>query len=325
MARGNRQWISEKNGSFHIISHTTGGVPWFEDDEKEHFLNQLERFASGFFVDIHAFCIMSNHFHIQATERRLQAESAPEAELLRRYRLLYRKSQEPPSGSCEWDGTQIPDEDGGIQRLRDRLGSISRFIQELKQTFSRWYNKKHNRKGTLWAERFKGIIVQRGEAQLVCSTYIDLNSIRAWITQRPEDYRWSSMGLRVGNPGRAKKFLAPVLGISLEEALETPTFRDCKNLSEFSWYRFFVYCSGGIEIDGKGAIPSELVEEVKRCHGRFGIRDKFRYRVRNMSEGIALGSSSYIATIQEKLKRKFIRPRQFLEKDLVCTTGRLRL
>ncbi len=124
--------------------------------------------------------------------------------------MLFDKDREPPPGSYEWDGTLVPDEDGGIERLRRRLGSLSRFVQELKQTSSRWYNKRYNRKGTLWSERFKGIIVERGESQLVCSTYIDLNSVRAGIVQRPEDYRWSSMALRMGNPGRAKKLLAPV-------------------------------------------------------------------------------------------------------------------
>jgi len=325
MSRGNRQWISEKDGSFHITTHTTGGVPWFEDDEKEYFFKLLQRFASGFFVDIHAFCIMSNHIHIHATERRLEAENADDVELLRRYRLLYKKYHDPPPGSYGWDGILVPDEDGGIRRLRERLGSISRFVQELKQTFSRWYNKKHTRKGTLWRERFKGIIVQRGEAQLVCSTYIDLNSVRGGITQRPEDYRWSSMALRTGNPAGAKKLLAPVVGFTLEEAAEIPTFKDCLNLGEFSWYRTFVYACGGVKIEGKGSIPSELVDEVLRCHGRLGVKDRFRYRVRNMSEGIALGSYTFIAGIQEKSKRKHIRPREFLENKLIYTTRVLRL
>ncbi len=320
MARKKRQWIREQDGSFHIISHTTGGVPLFEDDEKEYFLKQLKRFSEGFFVEIHAYCIMGNHFHIHATERKCLAEKADDKELLRRYRLMYEKYHEPPPGSYEWDGTLIPDEDGGIQRLRNRLGSISRFVQELKQTFSRWYNKKHKRKGTLWGERFKGIIVERGEFQLICSTYIDLNPVRAGIVKRPEDYRWSSLALRVGNPGKAKKLLTLPIDLSLDEALERSAFEGCKNLREISWYREFIYTCGGIKVEGKGAIPPDLVDEVRLCHGRLGIKDKFRYRVKNMSEGIALGSYDYIASIQKKLKRKSIRPQEFLDKSLVCTT-----
>jgi REP element-mobilizing transposase RayT len=207
MARTRRQWISQQAGSFHIISRTAGGDVRFTDEEKEYFLDLLERFASGFFVEIHTFSIMGTHFHILATGLELQAEKADAKELNRRYRLIYGQDAEPPVGSYEVDGSIIPDEDGGVERLRQRLGSISRFVQELKQTFSFWYNKRHNRKGYLWGDRFKGVIVEKGEAQLVCSAYIDLNPVRANIVKRPEDYRWSSLGLRVGNPGRAKKLL----------------------------------------------------------------------------------------------------------------------
>ena len=80
----------------------------------------------------------------------LEAKKASKQGLLRRYKLLYPKESEPPPGRYEPNGEIIWDEDGGIERLRERLGSISRFIQELKQTFSRWYNKTHNRKGYLW-------------------------------------------------------------------------------------------------------------------------------------------------------------------------------
>jgi hypothetical protein len=43
------------------------------------------------------------------------------------------------------------------------------------------------------AHRFKVVIVQKGEAQLLCSAYIDLNAVRAIIVEKPEDYRWCSL------------------------------------------------------------------------------------------------------------------------------------
>jgi hypothetical protein len=66
----------------------------------------------------------------------LEAKKASKQELLRRYKLLYPKKSEPPPGRYEPNGEIIRDEDGGIERLRERLGSISRFVQELKQAWS---------------------------------------------------------------------------------------------------------------------------------------------------------------------------------------------
>jgi hypothetical protein len=150
------------------------------------------------------------HFHILATGLEKEARSASKEELFRRYRLIYGQDAEPPAGSYDTSGQLIPDADEGMERLRRRLGSISRFVQELKQTFSRWYNKNYDRFGYLWGGRFKGIIVLKGEAQLACSVYIDLNPVRAAIVKNPEDYRWSSLGLRVRTTWRAKKLLRPL-------------------------------------------------------------------------------------------------------------------
>ena len=58
------------------------------------------------------------------------------------------------------------------------------------------YNIKRGRKGTFWAERFKSVIVEKGETLINCLVYIDLNPVRAGLVDRPEDYRWSSLGYR---------------------------------------------------------------------------------------------------------------------------------
>ena len=42
----------------------------------------------------------------------------------------------------------------------ERMGDVSAFMGELKQRFSRWYNRTHERFGTLWAERFKSVVVE---------------------------------------------------------------------------------------------------------------------------------------------------------------------
>lgn len=343
MPRSRRQWISQQAGSFHIISRTSGAQIMLTDEEKEYFLALLERFAAGFFVQIHAFAIMDNHFHILATGLELEAKKAPEETLINRYRLMYGKSAEPPAGAYDTNGDLIPDADGGIARLRERLSSISRFVQELKQTFSHWYNKRHNREGYLWSDRFKGILVENGETQTVCSAYIDLNPMRAKMVEKPEDYRWSSLGLRVRNPVRARKLLGDVIfesaaatSMQSKAVILQPDSHDPflakdeyiannSSCNRFEKYREFIYISGGMERKGKGNISPELIAEVKKYHGKLGIGDGLKYRIKNISEGLAIGSHSFISSIQERLKRKYIRPRAFMKGELLYCTRLLRV
>ena len=304
MGRPRRAWISQHIGSYHIISRVAGGALMFNNNDKEYFLKLLERMAKGFFVQIHAFAIMSNHFHILATYLEEDARMASKEELIRRYKLIFGKNEEPPDGTFNSCNEFIPDEDGGVERLRRRLGSVSTFVKELKETFSRWYNKTYDRTGYLWGDRFKGIIIDKGDPQFICSAYIDTNPVRANIVKKPEDYRWCSLGLQVRSPSRAKKFLHP-LSLLPED----------NNYDSFPIYRTFVYLSGGIEQSGRATIQPELVKLVSAYHGRLGIGERLRYRMRNLSEGLAIGSYSFIAMLQEWWGRKYISPRSFINRN----------
>lgn len=308
MPRGARSWTSEISGSFHIISRIAGGERLLGDQEKEFFLLLLEKFSRGFFVDIHAFCILSNHFHILATERNQAAQEASRKELIQRYQGMYGHENLPPQGAFDRDGTVIPDRDDGLDRLRTRLGSISRFTQELKQSFSRWYNQRSGRKGYLWADRFKGVIVSLGEAQLACSAYIDLNPIRAGIVRKPEEYRWSSIGLKSRDPRRANRLLTPI------------SYDPLRGPQGSSWYRLFVYSAGGISKRGHASISEEKIREVQALVGELGLKDKLKYRLRNLSEGYAFGNKELIEQVQKMNKRKYINARKLSEGSNLHTT-----
>jgi hypothetical protein len=53
--------------------------------------------------------------------------------------------------------------DGLIQSLRAKLSSLSEFVREIKVGFARYDNKRHNRRGYFWGDRFKSVIVYKGE------------------------------------------------------------------------------------------------------------------------------------------------------------------
>jgi putative transposase len=162
----------------------------------------------------------------------------------------------------------------------------------------------------------------------MCSAYIDLNPVRANMVQVPEEYRWSSLGLQVRNPKRAKRLLT-LLSVSHMDDWSSPASEIMEKLQfvkpdSLAWYRGFVYCLGGIECEGKATISKEILDQVISYHGRLGLGNRFRYRVRNISEGVAMGNFDFIAGIQEKFQRKFIRPRSFLSGSILYSTRVLR-
>jgi hypothetical protein len=126
------------------------------------------------------------------------------------------------------------------------------------------------------------------------------------------------MGLRVRNPKRAKKLLTFFSVSQLDDWSDVGLVAKFKTMNPMAWYREFVYLSGGVAQEGKSGIPGDIMAKVVSYHGKLGLGDCFRYRVRNISEGLAIGSYRFIANIQKQCQRKFIRPRSFLSGNGNC-------
>ncbi len=76
-----------------------------------------------------------------------------------------------------------------------RMWDLSEFMKTLKQKFTGWFNRLHERVGTLWESRFKSVIVDGSWNSLVrVAAYIDLNAVRAGLVEDPKDYRWCGYG-----------------------------------------------------------------------------------------------------------------------------------
>ncbi len=69
---------------------------------------------------------------------------------------------------------------------------ISKFTGDVSNSYSRYFNNKNNRKGTLWKGRFENIPVDSDEQLLHLTRYIHLNPTTAGLVENPEDWPYSS-------------------------------------------------------------------------------------------------------------------------------------
>ena len=175
---------------YHCVARIVGGQFLLDDVGKEKLVQMMWRQAAFSGIEIVTYCMMSNHFHVLIRVPAEQPELS-DALLLQRVEALYGKG----SGEAGFLREAIAQR-GGIYesargRLAARMGNVSVFMKELKQRFSRWYNRGHERFGTLWAERFRSVLVEDGGlAMEAVAAYIDLNPIRAGLVEDPKDYRF---------------------------------------------------------------------------------------------------------------------------------------
>ena len=219
------------------MSRVVGGQMLLGAREKEVFRKMLWQVADFSGVEVLTYCIMDNHFHVlvrvppsvpsassafSASSGQASSEQAgsghgiSDAELLRRFRVLYPKPTKYQTASFKRfeSALQAGSEEATAmrERLLKRMHDLSEFMKTLKQRFSIWYNRNHdNRLGTLWMERFKSVLVQgAGNPLQTTAAYIDLNPVRAGLVEDPKDYRWCGYAEAVAGVKRAQRGLARI-------------------------------------------------------------------------------------------------------------------
>jgi putative transposase len=254
MPRSARLKVTGEDAYYHIISRTIHRQFLMGDVEKETLIALIKRYSSLYFVKIIGYCVMSNHFHLLIKS---EADSHYSDEDIReRVAAFYGKS------SREAHRT--------IDEYRNKLSDISEYVKQIKQAFSWRYNRLHNTTGTFWSERFKSILVEDGQALETMLAYIDLNPVRAGMVDKPEDYRFSSIGYRVqsGNADGLMSFDGMDI-LADDTATEDTTIRH---------YLKLLYSYGGIH----AALPSVTA------------KSHLSRRIRYFTDGVVIGSKGFI-------------------------------
>lgn len=182
--------------------------------EKEMLRKHLWLVAERCGIEVLTYQVMTNHLHIMV--RAPRREPLPDAELLRRYALLHPGISYWEQGTLERIERMLaaggePAEAWRAAEMR-KMCDVSEYMKLLKQRFSIWYNRAHQRFGTLWAERFKSILVERGEALLWSMAYVDRNGIRAGLCRDPQDYRFGGYAEALAGNKQARKGIMTAVG-----------------------------------------------------------------------------------------------------------------
>ena len=283
MPRTRRLVNGEEKTAYHIMSRTAlGGFP-FGDVEKDELVKIIKKFSKLFFVEVFGFCIMGNHFHL----------------LIQMFPEHYYKCEDIRKRCKAHYGEDFEVSDEQIADYRGKLSSLANYMKEIKQAFSWYYNKRHNRRGTLWGERFKSVMVENGETLVNCLAYIDLNPLRAGIVSRPEEYRWNSLSYHVQTNDQ-ENFLSADFGLK--------EFNVKSQKERIRRYRRYVYEAGSVNQPEKGkvkVIKSKFLEKERKRGFEISRTDRFRYRTRYFSDSGIIGSKEFVSIHYQRFKHLF--------------------
>ena len=197
MARTRRIKFTDRDALHHVTSRVSGRQMLLAGaGVKNDMLDALERAAEFSGVNVGAFALLDNHFHI-VVQVPFHEGTVPEVEVLRRYGVLMgtkaRERLEARLASLRKSGGEAAVE-AELDRLRARMHDLSQFVKTFKEEFGRLFRRRNPYPGTLWEGRFKSTLIGEAEYLRRCAAYVELNPVRAGLSKRADGYAWNTVG-----------------------------------------------------------------------------------------------------------------------------------
>lgn len=166
---------------------------------KQWVIDRLNYLQSVFAIDICAYAVMSNHYHVVLHVDQAEAQNWSTDEVVTRWTHLFglpvlveRYLKGKTTSTAEADRALTV-----IARWRERLHDISWFMRCLNEHLARRANKEDGCKGRFWEGRFKSQALLDEAGLLTCMAYVDLNPIRARMAKTPETSEFTSVYARI--------------------------------------------------------------------------------------------------------------------------------
>ncbi|WP_129645189.1 transposase [Peristeroidobacter agariperforans] len=161
-------------------------------------LHRLRYLSEIFSIDLCAYAIMSNHYHLVLRVDRQRMARWSAIEVVARWTQLFsappliERWQEGRASAAE---RMIAEE--LIERWRLRLIDISWYMRCLNEYLARRANAEDECTGRFWQGRFSSQALLDEAGLLTAMAYVDLNPVRAGIAKTPEESEFTSLYARL--------------------------------------------------------------------------------------------------------------------------------
>jgi REP element-mobilizing transposase RayT len=194
------------------------------EHRREWISDKLAELSDIFSIDIAAYAVMSNHYHLVLHIDAAKAAGWSDKTVIRRWMMLFKGNEltlkvlknKPLSKAEQYLVDDL------VTEWRKRLSSISWFMRCLNEHIARLANAEDKCSGRFWEGRFKSQALLDEQAIITCMAYVDLNPVRAGMAALPETSDFTAIQQRIQAFGQSTKKTESKQNIKLAKFCKPP-------------------------------------------------------------------------------------------------------
>ena len=205
---------SQNSAFYHVLTRVAGSrnfFPLMKPEARRKLIDLIQFYLQVYACILVSFEIMGSHYHLILWMDEFRPLSRQE--LKRRADLLWGEKAEPKTAA--WS-------DAAWERFNRKLFDLSALMQHLNGEYAKWYNRRYDRHGHFWGDRFKNPQLLDLGALQRCLLDVETNATRAGLVERPEQWKASSAWLRFEGQDEQLMPIEQIFAdVAAEQAFET--------------------------------------------------------------------------------------------------------
>jgi len=242
------------------------------DHRKQWILDRIKMLSSIFAVDVCAYAIMSNHFHLVLHVDVGRSEAWTSDEVIERWLKLYRGPIVAQRHQAGFKLSEIEQKalDDRVKVWRSRLADLSWYMRSLNETIARMANKEDKCTGRFWEGRFRSQALLDEAALVCCMAYVDLNPIRAKTSKTLEESDFTSIQERLGDFARQDRDKAQPWLRLLASSNSPNEIGRVLPITQLNYFALVDWTGRAVRSEKRGTIPSG----IKPILQRLGVKEE---------------------------------------------------
>jgi hypothetical protein len=268
-------------------------------------VERISFLSSVFAIDVMAYAVMSNHYHLVLRVDKAKAERWSDRQVVSVASKLCKIPEIVKDHLKDADSPLYWVVEDFVATWRQRLMDISWFMRYLNEYLARKANAEDKCKGRFWEGRFKSQPLLDEAAVLTAMSYVDLNPIRANMAKTPEKSNYTSIQQRIQKlRGKAVDNNVPLVSFT---SSSQQTHYNTFTFSLEDYLKLVDWAGRAILKNKRGYIPANEPPILERLNiNSEGFVDLMQ-KEDDLSQLSVMGSTSALSHYIDRLEKKFVK------------------